>query len=136
MELEDLLAEADAQLAAVEPITVPATLATETVGVRFLPMSGANWRTLVLKHPPRPDAPQDLQMGYNIDAVVAAYPDVALILGDRVDDMWRDTDEGRVWMWPKTWERISATGRKDISTEMWAAHEYLPEQLVSNAGKA
>lgn len=136
MELEELLAEADALMEAVEPITVPATLGKKTVGVRFLPMSGADWRGLVLQHPPRPDVPQDLRLGYNVDDVVSAYPAVALIIDDRVDDMVRVTEDGeRKSLWPETWAKITATGRKDVATEMWAAHELTPEQLVLDAGK-
>lgn len=137
MKLEELLAEADKMMEAVEPITVPVTLGKSTVGVRFLPMSGAEWNALTVKHPPRDDVPADMSRGYNIDAVVGAYPNVALIVGDDVDDLQRINEDGtRKSVWPETWARLTATGRKDVSTEIWAAHEYLPEKLVGGAGKA
>ncbi|WP_417556164.1 hypothetical protein [Microbacterium sp.] len=137
MNLEELLAEADEILAAVEPLTVPVTLGKSTVGVRFLPMDGARWRGLTVKHPPRPDVPADMNRGYNIDAVVGAYPDVALIIGDTVDDMLRVQEDGtRVSAWPETWKRLTATGRDDVAAEMWSAHELIPEKLVDAEGKA
>ncbi len=137
MELEELLAEADEILEAVEPITVPVTLGKSTVGVRFLPMSGAEWNALTVQHPPRQEVPADMNRGYNIDAVVGAYPNVALIVGEKVDDMIRVQEDGtRKSVWPETWARLTATGRKDVSAEMWTAHEYLPEKLVGGAGKA
>lgn len=135
MGLEELLAEADALMEAVEPITVPVKLGKKTVGVRFMPMDGPGWRTLVRQHPPRSDIPEDAQRGYNIESVVAAYPSVALIIGDQVDDMYRDADAGRVSLWPETWGKLTATGRKDVADEIWAAHELLPELFVGEAGK-
>lgn len=137
MKLEELLAEADKLLEEAEPITVPVTLGKSTVGVRFLPMDGAGWNALTVQHPPRPNVPEDMNRGYNIDAVVGAYPNVALIVGDEVDDMQRVQEDGtRKSVWPATWARLTATGRKDVQTEIWAAHEYLPEKLVGGAGKA
>ncbi len=137
MELEDLLAEADEIAQAVEPITVPVSLGKSTVGVRFLPMIGAEWNALVAQFPPRPNVPADKNRGYNIDAVVGAYPNVVLIVGEKVDDMIRVQEDGsRKSIWPDTWQRLTATGRTDVSTEMWAAHEFLPEKLVGEAGKA
>jgi hypothetical protein len=136
MELEELLAEADAILEAVEPITVPVTLGKSTVGVRFLPMSGADWGNLTVRFPPRMDAPQDLRHGYNIDAVVGAYPNVALIVGDKVDDMVRVQEDGsKKSIWPETWARLTSTGRKDVETEIWVAHELVPEKRVDAEGK-
>lgn len=137
MKLEDLLAEADAQMEAVEPITVPVKLGEQTVGVRFLPMDGPGWRALTVRHPPREDVTVDRNHGYNIESVVGAYPDVALIIGDEVDDMRRTQDDGSVKsLWPETWKRLTATGRDDVAAEMWAAHELVPERLVGQAGKA
>lgn len=138
MRLEELLAEADEILAAVEPITVPVTLGKSTVGVRFMPMDGAGWNALVALYPPSKDASAvDKSRGYNIDAVVGAYPNVALIVGDEVDDLMREQEDGsRRSVWPDTWQRLTAMGRRDVQTEIWAAHEYMPEKLVGEAGKA
>lgn len=137
MDLEALLAKADAILEEMEPELVPVVLAGRQIGVRFLPLSGADWRDLVLKYPARKDVAQDLNLGYNVDAAVAAYPHVALVDGDEVDDMVRDDTEGNpVSKWPAVWARLSATGRKDVAAAMWAAHERTPERLVDAAGKA
>lgn len=137
IDLDELIAEADRLIADAEAEFVPVVLAKRQVGVRFVPMSGADWRELVLKHPPRPEIAQDLNIGYNVDSVVAAYPDLVLVDGDEVDDMVRPGPEGKlVSQWPAVWKRLTATGRKDVSTAIWAAHERTPERLVADAGKA
>lgn len=138
MDLEALFAEADEALAAVEPTTVPVVIAKRTMGVRFLPMSSGDWRHLAAQHPPRVDVPADRNRGYNVDAVVAAYPRVALIAenGD-VDDLMRANDEGEtVSQWPEVWSRLTARSQTAVATEIWASHELTPDLLVEDAGKA
>lgn len=136
-DLDALLAKAREMVESAEPELVPVVLAGHSVGVRFLPMSGADWRSLCLKHPPRTDVVQDLNLGYNVDAVVEAYPNLALVSGDTVDDMIRTDAEGKEYSkWPSVWKALTATGRKDVVAEVWAAHERAPERLVSEAGKA
>lgn len=137
IDLDALLAEAQAMIESVEPELVPVVLAGRSVGVRFVPMSGADWRDLCLKHPPRPEIRQDALLGYDVDAVVSAYPHVALVADDEVDDMIRTDAEGKPYSkWPAVWSALTATGRKDVSAAIWAAHERTPERLVSEAGKA
>lgn len=136
LDLDVLLAEATALIENAEPELVPVVLAKRQLGVRFLPMSGADWRDLVLRHPARPDVQQDLNLGYNVDAVVAAYPDVVVIDGDELDDMLRTDAEGKQFSkWPAVWGKLTATSRKDVAAAMWAAHELTPDQLVVEAGK-
>ena len=136
IDLDALIAEADKLIAEAEIEFVPVTLAGRQVGVRFMPVSGADWRELVLKHPPRSDIAQDVNLGYNVDDVVSAYPNLALVDGDDVDDMIRPGEDGPESMWPEIWDRLTATGRKDLATAIWFAHERNPERLVTDAGKA
>lgn len=136
IDIDALVAKAAALVADAEPEIVPVVLAGQPVGVRFLPMSGREWRDLVLLHPPRKDVRQDLNLGYNVDAVVEHYPDVALIQGDEVDSMIRDVNGESVSRWPAVWNALTATGRKDVAQAMWSAHEHRPETLVQAAGKA
>lgn len=137
LDLDALLAKAQEMVENAEPELVPVVLAGQQVGVRFLPVSGAEWRDLALKHPPRSDVMRDLNVGYNIDALVADYPNVALVDGDSVDDMIREDADGKSSSkWPAVWAALTATGRKDVSSALWAAHERTPERLVADAGKA
>lgn len=135
--VDELLAEAAEIVENTETEFVPVTLGKRQVGVRFLPMMGADWNDLTAKHPPRSDVPRDLRFGYNIDAVVAAYPDVVLVNGDEIDDMQRTDAEGNTLSkWPAVWQALTAQSRKDVAASMWTAHERTPERLVDDAGKA
>lgn len=136
-DLDALVTKAQAMVAEAEPELVPVVLAGHPVGVRFLPVSGGEWRDLCLKHPPRIDVVQDINLGYNVDAVVSAFPNIAMVSGETVDDMIRTDAEGKTYSkWPAVWQSLTATGRKDVAAEIWSAHERTPERLVSDAGKA
>ncbi|MEV4737186.1 MULTISPECIES: hypothetical protein [unclassified Microbacterium] len=135
--LDELVAEANRLIDDAEPELVPVTLARRQVGVRFVPMRGEDWQDLTLLHPPRPNVRRDLNVGYNIDAVIAAYPHVALVSGDKIDDMLRTDGEGKTFSkWPEVWTALTSTGRKDVASAIWDAHERAPERLVEEAGKA
>lgn len=137
LDLDALLAAAKAMVEDAEPELVPVVLAGRQIGVRFVPVSGADWRDLALKHPRRSDVMRDLNVGYNIDALVSDYPHFALVDGAEVDDMIREDADGKpVSRWPAVWAALTATGRKDVSSALWAAHERTPERLVADAGKA
>jgi hypothetical protein len=137
IDVDALVAKAEALVRDAEPEVVPIVVAGEQFGARFLPMMGSEWRALVLKHPPRTDVMQDLNLGYNVDDVVSSYPHIAVIKGDQVDDMWRTDEEGKRYSaWPTFYGAATANSQKDLATAIWAAHERTPDRLVSEAGKA
>lgn len=136
MDLDALIAKARARVEAVEPVLVPVTVAGVTLGVRFLPVSGQEWRELTLRHAPRPGISLDANLGYNVDAVVAGFPQVALIDGDDVDDMMRTGEDGKPFSkWPEVYAELSAADMKALAQSFWAAHEFDPVKAVEAVGK-
>lgn len=137
IDVDALVAKAESMVRDADPEVVSIVVAGEQYGARFLPMMGTEWRALVLKHPPRTDVIQDLNLGYNVDAVVAAYPHIAVIKDDQVDDMWRTNEEGKRYsVWSKFYGAATSNSQKDLVTAIWAAHERTPDRLVNEAGKA
>lgn len=137
IDLGALIAEADALIEEVEPELVAVRMGKRALGVRFVPMAPAGWRELTLKHPPRSDVLQDQNVGYNTDAVVAAFPNVALVDGDEVDDMIRPGEDGEpVSKWPSIFSRLTSQSQKDVVRSIWFAHDRGPDLMVRDAGKA
>lgn len=137
IDLGALIEEADALIEAVEPELVTVRLGKRALGVRFIPLAPSDWRELTLKHPPRPDVLQDQNVGYNTDAVVAAFPNLALVDGDEVDDMIRLGEDGEpVSKWPAIFSRITSQSQKDVVRSIWFAHDRAPDLMVVDAGKA
>jgi len=136
IDLDALIAEADELTAAVEPELVPVRLGKRALGVRFLPMAPDLWRELTLKHPPRAGVIQDQNVGYDTDAVVAAFPNLALVDGDEVDDMSRRGEDGEEKSkWPLIFKRLTSQSQKDVVRAIWFAHDRAPDLMVRDAGK-
>lgn len=137
MDLDALIAKARARVETVEPVLVPVTVAGVTMGLRFVPVSGQEWRELTLRHAPRPGIALDENLGYDIDAAVAGFPHVALVDGDDVDDMMRVGEDGKpVSRWPAIYAGLSAADMKALAQAFWAAHEFDPVKAVEAVGKA
>lgn len=137
-DLDELLKRAQEIFESREPELVPVVLGGRSAGIRYLPLSSKDWRELTLKHPPRPDVRQDINLGYNIDSLASSYPDVVLIKSSGViDDMIREDAEGnKRSIWPDVYSALSKTGMADLAASMWAIHERDTERLVDDAGKA
>lgn len=126
VDLDALIAGAKAALEAVEPVTQDVALGDEVVGVRVWPIAGTEWRELTVKHPPRPDAVRDRNMGYNLDAVARVYPRVVLV----VDDVEQQVGE----RWAEIWDVLSAPDQENVALAIWGANEFEPRKRVE--GKA
>lgn len=137
IDVDALVEKAESLVRDADPEVVPIVVGGEQFGARFLPMMGGEWRALVLKHPPRTGVIQDLNLGYNVDAVVAAYPHLVVIKDDQIDDMWRTDEDGKRYSaWPKFFSAATSNSQKDLVSAIWAAHERTPDRLVAEAGKA
>lgn len=137
MDLDALIADAKAKFEATEPVTQDVLLGSKVVGVRFWPIPGPEWRDLVASNPPRPGAAMDQNLGYNVDAVVRAFPKVALVDGDEVDNMIRRDAEGREFSkWPEVHDSLSGADLKNLAMAVWGLHEWDPQKALVEAGKA
>ncbi|MGB3733133.1 hypothetical protein, partial [Microbacterium sp.] len=89
--------------------------------VQFTPIDRYEWQELTRRHPPRPDVPQDAVHGYNLTAVVAAFPGITV------------TDNNGVQLdWAQVWEHLAAAYRRGISESIWAAHEIHPDAVPTD----
>lgn len=137
MDIDELLARADEIFEATEPVTQDVLLGEKVIGVRFWPLDPGAWRDLIAGHSPRDGSPQDANAGYNTDAVVPAFPNVALVDGDDVDNMIRRNDKGaEVSRWPDVYRRLSSPDKKNLALALWGLHEWAPQQRLVAAGKA
>lgn len=126
IDVDALIAGAKAAFQRVDPVTQDVELGDEIVGVRVWPLSGSEWRDLVVKHPPRPDAVRDRNMGYNLDSVSRVYPRVALV----VDDVEQQIGE----RWADIWDVLSAPDQENVALAIWGLNEFDPRKRVE--GKA
>lgn len=128
MDVDALIAKARAHFDSVEPVTQDVAFGDDIVGVRLWPMTGPDWRDLIVKYPPREGVVLDTTAGYNVDAVTAVYPKVYLVQGDDVTNV---ADR-----WPQICPQLSGPDLKNLATAIWGLNEYQPQKRLVDAGKA
>jgi hypothetical protein len=137
VDIDSLIAKAKANLDTVEPVTQEILVGGQLVGARFWPLTGPAWRDLCATNPPRMGSASDQQFGYNLDAVVRAYPRVYLVEGDEITDLTVVDDAGkRVSRWPEIVDTLSGPDLKNLGYAVWGLNDYDPAQKLVAAGKA
>lgn len=125
-----LVAEAEAALAGAEPIDVPGVkLGSRKVTIRFMPMTGPEWKTFTAVLPPRPDSPQDVAVGCNLDEAVRLYPRVSIFAdGEAVDvsETWTE----------KIYPALGGQSLLGCSASLWYRYVKEEEGEIEAAGKA
>lgn len=137
MDLDALLAEADAVFEAEEPTTVDVLIGDKDQQIRLWPLDGPAWRDLIAQHPPRQLSTYDHNAGYNVDAVVLAYPRIALVTESGVDNMVdRDEKGAERSRWPDVHKRLAPNSLKELALTVWGMHDLVPRQRLDEAKKA
>lgn len=128
MDVKALIAKARQDMDTVEPVEQVVVLGGELVTVRMWPLSGVAWRDLCARFPNRSESQFDQALGYNLTAVLAAYPRVYLVNGDEVTDAKDD--------WADICAVLSGPDLKNLEYAIWGVNEYDPAQRLVAAGKA
>lgn len=137
-DIEALIAGAKKAIEQVEPEDVEILLGEELVKVRFWPLSGQKWRSLVASHPARIEkdaegktvvAQQDRASGFNVDSLTRAYPRVALV----DDGEEKPLDEA---LWGRILDVLDGPGFEGIAATIFFLNVIIPAQRTAAAGKA
>lgn len=83
------------------------------------------WDDLVAKNPPRPGVEGDAMIGYNINAVSAAYPDVAL-----------DGEVQAPEDWAEFFSVLESSHRNNVGTVIWGMNVNEALQELRELGKS
>lgn len=135
MNVDDLIDKAQQIASDAAPETRNVILGGEWVSVRLTKLRGDQWRDLIAQHPPRAGF-MDQNLGYNLDAVTAAYPRVAIVHDGEVDDLRRTDEEGTVYVWPRIAQALEAPALETIGQALFEMHQLNPLQEMIAAGKA
>lgn len=129
VDVQALIAKQKQALDSVEPVTQDVLLGDEIVGVRFWPVSPSVWEELTSSHPPRPDNPADAALGYNLSAVVRAYPRTYLVDGDDIQPVVGE-------QWAEVYDVLSGPDKKNLGYAVWGKNEWEHAERLEAAGKA
>ena len=137
MNVDDLIAKARAEVAEAPPVTKHVMLGGEMVGVRYRPLPGDQWRALKARFLPRDGSFFDQNLGFNIDEVTRAFPNMSIVRDGEVDDLRRPGDDGKTrYIWPDVFSALDDPAIEIIAQSLWETHQYLPQQRMVEAGKA
>lgn len=124
--IDDLIAQARAEVAEPETIPVPVVVKGGLVELVFTKLLGADWLGLTATNPPRAGAVLDSNLGFNIDAVGGAYPaDKVTIAGEA------PTKE----QWAEFYGLLAGPHRKNIATAIWGMNQFAIEKELGDLGK-
>lgn len=137
MDLDSLIAKAKKEITETRTVDQPVVLGDRLVTVRLSSVDGPKWIDITSRHPARPEVPRDVQLGFNLPAVLRAYPGVELVDGDEVDDLQREDGEGKKYSrWPEVHDVLDPDALKNLAFALWGINEYDHQQRLVAAGKA
>lgn len=137
LDLDSKIATAKKSVAEIRTAEQEVLLGDDIVTVRISSVDGPKWIELTGRHPARLDVARDVQLGYNLPAVLRDYTNVEIIEGDEIDDLWRVDEEGHKYSkWPEIHDVLSGPELKNLGYALWGLNDYDHQQRLADAGKA
>lgn len=128
LDIDKLIAEQKAYLESIQPVDVPVAIGEKNLTIRVPFMMPAEFSNLAALHPPRPGVAVDLMLWFNLDAVTNAMPNITLIDGDDIDDLFRLRDKEAVYVWPEIYRALEPEDAQNVRMAVWGLHIWEPEQ--------
>lgn len=137
IDVQALVAKAREQIEQVEPTKQEILLAGQLVTMHIRPLSGQEWRALVVQHPPRVEEVDDKKVviaadrpyGFNIDSLVPEYPRLAIADGDNEIELSQDE-------WREIVAVLADPSLEAMRLAIWGLNVYEPAMEIQGAGKA
>jgi hypothetical protein len=127
IDIDKLIAEQKAYLESIQPVDVPVAIGEKNLTIRVPFMMPAEFSHLAALHPPRPGVAVDLMLWFNLDAVTKAMPNITLIDGDDIDDLFRLRDKEAVYVWPEIYRALEPEDAQNVRMAVWGLHIWEPE---------
>jgi len=137
IDVSALVSKAREQFEQVEPVEQELLIGGDLVKTRFYPVTGQEWRALVVAHPPRTEVvegrtvvtPADRPFGFNADALLVDYPRVSLVDGDEETTMTASE-------WADVVSVLAEPSLEAARLAVWGMNVYTPSRQFADAGKA
>lgn len=124
MSVQDLIDAARAEADNPETDAATVVVAGRKVELTFKKLLGADWSALTAVNPPRPGAQTDSNLGYNLDAVGAVYPEVTV-----------DGEPVTVAEWGELYALLDAPWRETVALKLWGLNQFGPARKLLELGK-
>lgn len=132
-----LVSKAREQFEQAEPTDQEILVGGDRVTLRVRPVTGQEWRGLVVAHPPRTEQVDertvviaaDRVYGFNMDTLLPEYPAVSLVDGDEETPL--SSDE-----WADIVSVLAEPSLDAARLTVWGVNVYKPSKEFADAGKA
>lgn len=128
IDIDAMIAGQKAYLESIQPVDVPVAIGEKNLTVRVPFLMPEEFGNLTALHPPRPGVAVDLTLWFSLDAVTRAMPNITLIDGDEVDDLFRLRDKEAVYVWPEIYRTLEPEDAQNVRMAVWGLHIWEPEQ--------
>ena len=128
IDIDAMIAGQKAYLESIQPVDVPVAIGEKNLTVRVPFLMPEEFGNRTALHPPRPGVAVDLTLWFSLDAVTKAMPNITLIDGDEVDDLFRLRDKEAVYVWPEIYRTLEPEDAQNVRMAVWALHIWEPEQ--------
>lgn len=137
IDVSALVSKAREQFEQVEPVEQELLIGDELVKARIYPVTGQEWRALVVANPPRTEVsegrtvitPADRPFSFNADSLLVEYPRVSLVEGDEETPL-------TVAEWADVVSVLAEPSLDAARVSVWGVNVYTPSQQFAAAGKA
>lgn len=137
LDVSALVSKAREQFDKVDPVEQDLLIGGELVKARFYPVTGQEWRALVVAHPPRVEAEgektvviaADRPFGFDADSLLTDYPRVSLVDGDGETEL-------SAAEWADVVSVLSGPSLEAARLTVWGINVFQPAQEFTAAGKA
>ena len=125
VDVKALIAKQREQLAVRKTWTVDVVCGGEKVKIGLDKIEPDAWDALVASNPPRPGVEGDAMIGYNINAVSAAYP------SPTIDGQAQSAED-----WAEFFSVLESVHKNNIGTVIWGMNVNEPMQELRELGKS
>lgn len=130
LNIDELIAEAQLELANERSEAVEILIAGKVVSFEFTKLKAFEWRELIGTFPPRSGVIRDMNLGYNYDRLPTGFPasNIKIVDGDvRVDVT--------VEQWQALFDVFESPDIYVVATTLWGLHEFEPQKALEDAKK-
>lgn len=136
IDIEALIADQQAYLDSIQPVDVPVAIGERNLVVRVPYLMPDQFDKLVGQNPPRPGVAQDVPLWFSLAGVTRAMPNVSLIDGDELDDLFRLRDKEAVYVWSEIFDALEPEDSQSVRMAVWGLYVWEPQQRRATATKA
>lgn len=132
-DIDDLIRREREYQDSIQPVDVEVVLGDEILTVRIPYLHDEAFKNFLASHPvPR----NPLGTQFDLNAVMRDHPEIVLVDGDEVDEMFVLKGKKAHYRWPELYDALSDNDKENLQAVIWGFHVHEPRQRLAAASAA